>query len=449
MSSRFARREFLKKSLARPLWRPAHWRLGVPAVLAERSPNSKLGTAVIGAAGRGMAHVPVAANEHLVALADIDDGRMASTLDWLDKNCPGVRSKVTPYYDYRKMFDQLHKQIDAVFIAIPDHSHACAAMMAIKLGKHVYCEKPLTHDIYEARALGEAARRYKVTTQMGNQGHASESIRVLREYLEAGAIGAVLETHTWVSQYYGDAVRQPDSPVPNGVHWDEWIGPGPWCNYRRGMHPGGGLPAWYIWKDYGTGLMPCVGVHAFDAVHWGLQLQYPTSVEVLGLEEASPGVWPTFSTLCYEFPRPGLPPLKAYWYGGKRREQIAKDHDDRLFDAKNLNHPRVTDELTAKYGRNLTSCGTIFVGDKGYMHCDEYCGARESCLKKSTGSSRPRRRNMPAPAASTRTSCGPSRREGIRPARTSPMSPDPIWKPCWSAIWPCWRAWARRSSGTA
>ena len=208
MSSRFGRREFLKKSVGAAALAAGASAVGVPAILAERSPNSKLNTAVIGANGRGMAHVPVAAGEHLVAMVDIDDRRMGSTLDWLDKNCPGVRSKVKTYYDYRKMFDEMHKQVDAVFIAIPDHSHACATMMAIKLGKHVYCEKPLTHDIYEARALGQAARQYKVMTQMGNQGHAGESIRVLREYLEAGAIGTVLETHTWTSQYYGDKVRQ-------------------------------------------------------------------------------------------------------------------------------------------------------------------------------------------------------------------------------------------------
>ena len=196
------------------------------------------------------------------------------------------------------------------------------------------------------------------------------SIRVLREYLEAGAIGTVRETHTWVSQYYGNKVRTPDEPAPAGLHWDEWIGPGPWCNYRGDLHPN----AWYYWKDYGTGLLPCVGVHAFDAAHWGLQLKYPISVTVVEQEESNPGVWPAFTTLCYEFLRPGLPPLKAYWYGGKRREQIAKDHDDQLFGAKNLNHPRVADELAAKYGRDLTSCGTIFVGDKGYMYCDEYCG---------------------------------------------------------------------------
>ena len=344
MSSRFGRREFLKHSAGVAALAAGTSVVGVPAVLAERSPNSKLNMVCIGANGRGMAHVPVAAGEHLVGLVDIDDRRMAATLDWLDKNVPGTRSKVKTYYDYRKMFDEMHKEVDALFIAIPDHSHACATMMAIKLGKHVYCEKPLTHDIYEARALGEAARRYKVMTQMGNQGHAGESIRVLREYLEAGAIGSVRETHTWTSQYYGNKVRRPDEPAPAGLHWDEWIGPGPWCNYRGDLHPN----AWYYWKDYGTGLLPCVGVHAFDAVHWGLQLKYPASVTVVEQEESNPGVWPAFTTLCYEFPRPGLPPLKAYWYGGKRRAQIAKDHDDQLFGAKNLNHPRVADELTAK-----------------------------------------------------------------------------------------------------
>ena len=373
MSSRFGRREFLKHSAGVAALAAGASVVGVPAVLAERSPNSKLNMVCIGANGRGMAHVPVAAGEHLVGLVDIDDRRMGATLDWLDKNAPGTRSKVKTYYDYRKMFDEMHKEVDAVFIAIPDHSHACATMMAIKLGKHVYCEKPLTHDIYEARALGEAARQHKVMTQMGNQGHAGESIRVLREYLEAGAIGTVRETHTWTSQYYGNKVRRPDEPAPAGVHWDEWIGPGPWCNYRGDLHPN----AWYYWKDYGTGLLPCVGVHAFDAVHWGLQLKYPTSVTVVEQEESNPGVWPAFTTLCYEFPRPGLPPLKAYWYGGKRRAQIAKDHDDQLFGAKNLNHPRVADELVAKYGRDLTSCGTIFVGDKGYMYCDEYCGGAD------------------------------------------------------------------------
>ena len=245
MSSRFGRREFLKKSAGVAVLAAGALAVVVPAILAERSPNSKLGTAVIVANGRGMAHVPVAVGEHLGGRVDIDDQRMASTLDWIDKNRPGARSRIKTYYDYRKMFDEMHKQVDAVFIAIPDHSHACAVMTAIKLGKHVYCEKPPTHDIYEARALGQAARQYKVMTQMGNQGHAGESIRVLREYLEAGAIGTVLETHLDVPILRQQGAA-PDERTA-GVHWDEWIGPGPWCNYRGGLHPGGNSLVY--WKD--------------------------------------------------------------------------------------------------------------------------------------------------------------------------------------------------------
>ena len=215
MSSRFGRREFLKKSAGAAALAAGASAVGVPAVLAERSPNSKLNTAVSAPTGGGWPTCPSRQASTSSRWSTSTTGGWASTLDWLDKNVPGTRSKVKTYYDYRKMFDEMHKQVDAVFIAIPDHSHACATMMAIKLGKHVYCEKPLTHDIYEARALGQAARQYKVMTQMGNQGHASESIRVLREYLEAGAIGTVLETHTWTSQYYGDKVRRPDEPAPS------------------------------------------------------------------------------------------------------------------------------------------------------------------------------------------------------------------------------------------
>jgi predicted dehydrogenase len=337
---------------------------GAPALLAERSPNSKLGTAVIGSGGRGSAHIPVAASEYLVALVDVDDNRMAGVLKGLAKNPAVDASKIKTYFDYRKMFDEMHKQIDLVFVATPENHHACASMMAIKLGKHVYCEKPLTHDIHEARALGEAARQHKVMTQMGNQGHAGEGIRVLREYLEAGAIGTVLEAHVWQDQVYGTRKRMPDSPVPAGVHWDEWIGPGAYCNYRDGLHPS---PGWYQWMDYGTGLLAGVGTHTFDAVHWGLQLRYPSSCVALEQEGQVPGVWPTMNTLLYEFPRPNLPSLKVHWYDGIRSDVASGVKDKR-------NHPRLADELTKQYGRDLTNGGTLFVGEKGIMYSDVYCG---------------------------------------------------------------------------
>ena len=364
MNTRFGRRDLLKKSAVVAGVAAGVRAFGVPAILAQRSPNSKLGTALIGSGGRGGAHLGVTLGEQLVALVDIDDNRMGAIMQSLAKNPAANASRIKTYCDFRKMFDECHKQIDVVFVATPENTHAAASMMAIKLGKHVYCEKPLTHDIYEARALGEAARQYKVMTQMGNQGHAGEGIRVLREYLEAGAIGAVLETHTWQNQVYGGRVRAAEKPVPAGVHWDEWIGPGAWTDYRDGLHPS---PGWYQWMDYGTGLLACVGAHTFDAVHWGLQLKYPTSCVALEQEGDTPGVWGTLNTLLYEFPRPGLPPLKAYWYDGVHRDANAKDKDGRPY-PKGLNRPRLADELTEKYGRNLTGGGTIFVGEKGTMH---------------------------------------------------------------------------------
>ena len=183
------------------------------------------------------------------------------------------------------MFDEMGSKIDAVFVATPDHTHAVASLAAIRAGKHVYCEKPLTHDIYEARILGEEARKHRVMTQMGNQGHGGNGIRLLREYLEAGAIGTVTEVHSWQDQRDGTRIRHPDAPVPPGVDWDEWLGPTPAIPYRPGLHPSVGGQnddtgvgeGWYQLKPYGTGLLLCVGAHVCDPPHWALQLKYPST----------------------------------------------------------------------------------------------------------------------------------------------------------------------------
>lgn len=202
MNIPLGRRPFLKRVSA-AAGMAACSAVGAPALLADPSPNSRIAFAVIGCGGRSAAHLPVAASERLVAVADPDEPRMASALAGLSGAAPAQQlgkvdvGKVQKFYDYRRMFDAIHKQIDAVFVVTADHHHAPASMMAIKLGKHVFCEKPLSHDVFEARALGEAARKHRVVTQMGNQGHAFESVRRLAEYLQAGAIGPVRETHSW------------------------------------------------------------------------------------------------------------------------------------------------------------------------------------------------------------------------------------------------------------
>jgi hypothetical protein len=274
------------------------------------------------------------------------------------------------------MFDEVARQIDVVFVATPDHTHGCATMMALKHGKHVYCEKPLTHDIYEARAVGLEARRQKVMTQMGNQGHAGDGIRLLREYIEAGAIGAVLETHSWQDQVYGTRTRHPNKPVPPGVHWNEWLGPRPYVEYRDGLHPSvASGEGWYQWMEYGTGLLACVGAHVMDPPHWALQLTYPSSCVALEQEGQTAEVWGTLNTLLYEFPRPNLPPLKAYWYDGVRKnvDPNLKDDNGKVMPW-TLSRPRLADELQKSSGRKFEGGGTLFVGEKGVMHCDIFGG---------------------------------------------------------------------------
>jgi predicted dehydrogenase len=380
MKALTTRRQFLKRGFAFAGAAAGLRLFGAPAMLSAESPNSRVRVAFIGAWGRAHAHLNYATLEpsiEIVALTDVDENRIKTGLDYIGK-VPEYKNKVSQiktYHDFRKMFDEMGKSIDAVFIAIPDHCHTLAAIMAMKLGKHVYCEKPLTHDIYEARLVGETARKCKVMTQMGNQGHAGEGLRAIREYVEAGAVGTVTETHTWMCQNYSRLNKpRPIKPVPQGLHWDEWIGPGKYREYCEGLHPG----AWYNTKDYGAGLIAAVGVHTFDAVHWGLQLKYPSSCVALAQEGMTEDDYGTLNTVMFEFPRPGLPPLKAYFYDGAKESGPSFAADVK----QGVNHPAVADELSAKYGRELwrsgdhVRAGTIFVGDKGYMISEsEYCSA--------------------------------------------------------------------------
>lgn len=336
--------------------------------------NGKLNCAVIGCGGRGLsAHVPPAASQNLVAVCDPNELRFPAVKKWLaDKNLGA--DKVQTFTDYRKMFDKVGKELDAVFIASPNHQHALPAMIAMQLGKAVYCEKPVCHDIGEARKLRAMAKQYKVATQMGNQGHCEDGYRRLCEYLWAGVIGNVTETHSWTNRANGGVgPRPPVKPVPEGLHWDEWIGPAPYRDFHDDLHP----HSWHGWFDFGNGSIGNMGCHVLDGVYWALKIEHPTSVECEALRGGSDERYPTGSRIRWDIPARGdLPPLKVYWYEGLNmttKETAKGALRAAVGDARNL--PPLLLELRQKYpDENLDGgdSGTLYVGDKGIIFTGTY-----------------------------------------------------------------------------
>jgi predicted dehydrogenase len=290
-------------------------------------PSERLNIAGIGVGGMGRSNLRELESENIGALCDVDHAYAAPTF----KRYP--QAKV--YTDYRQMLDQ-EKDLDAVMIATPDHTHAVIAMDAMRRGKHVYCQKPLTHDIYEARMLAKVARETGVTTQMGIQGHSGEGARLIREWIQDGALGEVREVDAWCSlSYYpfGHAYwsskwsRRPEEtpPVPATLDWDLWLGPAPQRPYHPAYHPG----VWRCWWDFGCGMMGDRGVHTLDPVVWALALGYPTSVEATSLD-LNPDTHPLGSIVTYRFPaREGFPPLKLTWYDGLRAPRPTELEDGR------------------------------------------------------------------------------------------------------------------------
>jgi predicted dehydrogenase len=307
----------------------------------SNSANDRLNIAGIGIGGQGSHDLAQMESENIVALCDVD----WSYAGRIFNQYPNAKK----WKDYRKMLDE-QKDIDAVVIATPDHHHAFAALEAMKRGKHVYCEKPLTHSVWEARQLTLAAQKYKVATQMGNQGQASEATRKLCEYILADAIGPVREVHIWTDRparglfdvYWPQGIARPKEtpPVPKELDWDLWLGPAPERPYNPIYHPF----RWRGWWDFGTGALGDIGCHAFDPVFRALKLGSPTAVEAsstLVNEET----YPLGSMVTYYFPaRQNMPELKLVWYDGGLR-------------------PPRPQELEP--GRVWGDNGKLLVGDKG------------------------------------------------------------------------------------
>jgi predicted dehydrogenase len=338
-------------------------------------------TAVIGCTNQGKISVNEIARlgERIVAFADIDDRQYAKAKETLAPYPDVDFDKIAKFYDYRKMLDKVHKEIDAVFVCIPDHHHATASMMAMRLGKGVYCEKPLAHSIEECRIMAEAAKKHKVTTQLGNQGHSREGIRRLCEYIWAGAIGNVTEVHAWAPTGRGaTGGRLPTKPVPKGVHWEEWIGPAQYREYHDELHPA----IWRSWWEYGDGSLGDWGCHNLDAPFWALNLGHPTSVEALERVGGSDERFPLVNVVRWDFPArggapSGSPPVKVFWYDGYRGAKTANPDKEFAKDEEKMlqiqNRPPIVVELEKKYNRKFGNGGTVYVGDKGIMVSGNYC----------------------------------------------------------------------------
>ncbi len=303
MTRAVKRRQFLKSSAA------AASALAVPGVLWSKSPNEKLGIGGIGVGGKGWSDINACAtSEEIVALCDVDETHLLRAA----KKYP----RAATCHDFRELLDR--KDVDAVTVSTPDHCHAVASMMAMKLGKHVYCQKPLTHSVYEARQLARTAKEYGVATQMGNQGHSSPRMRRLVELVMAGAIGRVHEAHAWSNrpiwpQGIGRPVDTP--PVPDRLHWDLWLGPAPARPYHPAYHPF----KWRGWWDFGTGALGDMGCHIIDSIFWALSLGAPSSVRVEG-PEPNEETAPKWSRVHYEFPARGAhPPVRLTWHDGGKK----------------------------------------------------------------------------------------------------------------------------------
>lgn len=348
MSLNRPRRTFLKQSAAIA----ASTVFAAPAFLRAKDLNSKLNIAVIGTGGRGGGNLNDVAGENIVAICDVYE----PTLNRTKERFPKARATM----DFRKLYDHAG-EFDAVVVSTSEHTHAFATLAALQLDKHVYCEKPLTHNIWEARVIREEAAKHKVATQMGTQIHAGDNYRRVVELIQTGAIGPVREAHVWVGRVwgwqptaedakkYGDIVfsnERPEgsSPVPAGLDWDLWLGPAPERPFHEVYFPG---PKWYRWWDFGNGTMSDLGSHWNDLPFWALKLQSPLTIEASGPPPHAE-IAPASMQATYEYGARGdMPPVKLTWYQGVNKPAMLTEGKIPGWDS-----------------------GVLFVGDKGMLLSD-------------------------------------------------------------------------------
>jgi predicted dehydrogenase len=300
---------------------------------AGLSANEKLKIGVVGTSGRAASNIEGVQGEDIVAVCDIDD----NLLDHAGSRFPNAKK----YSDFRKMLEA--GGLDAVVVSTADHVHAPATAMALRMGKHVYCEKPLSHSVFEARTVAELAAKAKVATQMGTQIHAEDNYRRVVELIQSGAIGPVRECHVWCGKSWSGGERPTEMPpVPKSLHWDLWVGPAPMRPYSPIYQPAN----WRRWWDFGSGTLGDMACHYMDLPFWALNLKHPTSVESQG-PPVHKETTPNWMVVNYEFPARGdMPAVKLSWSDGSKRPAI----------------------LAAK--KIDWGDGVLFIGDKGMLLAD-------------------------------------------------------------------------------
>jgi Oxidoreductase family, NAD-binding Rossmann fold/Oxidoreductase family, C-terminal alpha/beta domain len=380
--SRFTRREFIRTTTLAA----GTLAFGVPALVRGQNLNSKVNIAAIGAGGKGASDTDHCATENIVALCDADQNHCAGQL----KKYPDAKF----FQDFRKMFDEMGKSIDAVMVSTPDHFHAIAASAAIHLGKHVYCQKPLTQTIYEARLLRDLARSNRIVTQMGNQGSAEDGLRRAVEVIQAGVIGPVRQVHIWTDRpIWPQGMDRPEGsdPVPAGLDWDLWLGPAPARPFKNGIyHPFN----WRGWQDFGTGALGDMACHTVNMPFRALKLGYPIEIEAecAGMNKET---YPLASKIRFQFPARGgvlkptgrkgaelltptsgsstdagaLPPVTLWWYDGGKPSSAKPN---RYHDGSNKPSPEITADVEAARGE-VPGSGCLIIGDKGKIFSpDDY-----------------------------------------------------------------------------
>jgi len=335
------RREFLLSTAVAGV---GYWVAGGVQAKESRSPNERIAFASIGIDGKGASDSEDAGRAgDMVAICDVDDQKLGNAGEHRFR-------KAKKFNDYREMLEKMGKSIDAVTVSVPDHSHACAAATAMRMKKHCFVQKPMTHSIHEARVLGQLAREYGVATQMGNQGTANNGLRKAAAAAQAGVLGTVKEVHVWTNRpIWPQGENRPISVAPpKNLHWDLWLGPAPARPYGSGTYH---TFAWRGWWDFGCGALGDMACHTFNMPFAALNLRDPVSVqaETSGHNGDS---YPKWSVISYDFPANSKrPAVKAFWYDGGKRPP------NHLFE-----------------GRNVNESGSLLVGEKGKIYAPgDYC----------------------------------------------------------------------------